>query len=143
MGFHHTGIATKNLDRLSQFYVDLFHGSVLNAFSWSEDNEALSLRLGLEASSGRLVMIGFANGKLELFQFDTPQIAQSGSLRSVAKPGLSHICFQVDDCHAEFERLKAAGMTFHASALKMPGGGVFAYGRDPDGNVVEILQLPK
>jgi predicted enzyme related to lactoylglutathione lyase len=34
-------------------------------------------------------------------------------------------------------------MTFHAPPLTMPSGGVFAYGRDPDGNVVELLQPPK
>ena len=112
MGFHHTGIATKNLDRLSRFYIDLFHGSVLNRFAWDADNLELSQRLGLASSSGRLVMIGFENARLELFQFDTPDVAGNEAPRSVAKPGFSHICFQVDDCWEEYERLHAAGMAF-------------------------------
>lgn len=142
IGFHHTGVATRNLDRLCRFYVDLFHGQVLNEFSWDEDNTALSRRLGLEASSGSLKMIGFPEARLELFQFDTPREIRSTLPRSVAGPGFSHICFRVDDCEAEYDRLSDAGMSFHAEPLAMPNGGVFAYGRDPDGNVVEIFQPP-
>ena len=40
----------------------------------------------------------------------------------------------------KFERLKAAGMTFH-SEPKSDGNTRMAYGRDPDGNVVELLEV--
>ena len=86
-------------------------------------------------------MLGFEGARLEVFEFATP-IQDRGSLRSVAKPGFSHIAFEVDDVFAEYERLQGA-MAFHAPPLEMPGGGIFAYGRDPDGNVVELLQPPK
>jgi len=141
-GLHHTGLATPDLDRLSQFYIELFHGQVLTKFSWDETNEALSLRLGLTESSGSLCMIGFEGSRLELFQFSAPSLMRDSNMRSVAKPGFSHICFAVDDCCAEYRRLVSAGMTFHAEPLTMPTGGVFTYGRDPDGNVVELFQVP-
>ena len=140
-GIHHTGMATRNLDRLCAFYCDHFHGRVLVEFSWDTDNRALSERLGLEQSAGRLCMLGFGDTRLEVFEFSDPVILPEGA-RSVAAPGLSHIAFEVDDAKAEFARLSEV-MEFHAPLLTMPAGGVFAYGRDPDGNVVEILQPPK
>ena len=103
----------------------------------------MSARLGLEKSAGRLVFLGFTGAGIEIFQFRSPDIAASPSLRSVAKPGFSHICFEVDDCVAEYARLTEAGMRFHAPPFTMLSGGVFTYGRDPDGNVVELFQSPR
>lgn len=142
LGVHHIGVATRDLDRLSSFYMRHFDGRILNEFSWDEHNTALSLRLGLDVSSGRLAMVGFVSARIEIFEFSTPKIDSADTRRSVAKPGFSHICFQVDDCQKEYERLVDLGMDFHAQPLVMPTGGIFAYGRDPDGNVVEILQPP-
>lgn len=142
IGFHHVGLATQDLDRLAGCYVTLFGGQVLTEFSWGRDDVALSKRLGLQHSSGRLVMIGFAQARLEIFEFSPPNVPRPEAPRSVAKPGLSPICFQVYDCQKEYQRLIAAEMPFHATPLVMPSGGVFADGRDPDGNVVEIFQPP-
>lgn len=142
LGFHHVGMATPDLNQLVGFYTNLFGGQILKEFSWGDGDTALSQRLGLQISSGRLAMIGFEGARIEVFEFVEPKIALEQGLRSVAKPGLSHICFRVDDCQTEYDRLNCAGMSFHSLPLVMPSGGVFAYGRDPDGNVVEILQPP-
>jgi catechol 2,3-dioxygenase-like lactoylglutathione lyase family enzyme len=61
-------------------------------------------------------------------------------MRPVCDHGITHICLDVVDIDTEYERLRAAGMTFHC-----PPQGVGAlratYGRDPDGNVVELLEV--
>jgi catechol 2,3-dioxygenase-like lactoylglutathione lyase family enzyme len=100
-GLHHIGVATPNLDGLRAFYVTHFHGEVLAEFAWDADSQELSDRLGLERSAGRLVMLGFGATRLELFEFAEPVVAR-GPLRSVAKPGFSHIAFEVDDAAQEF-----------------------------------------
>jgi hypothetical protein len=46
----------------------------------------------------------------------------------------------VVDVDAEYERLKAAGMTFHCPPQGMSGIRA-TYGRDPDGNVIELLEI--
>ena len=141
-GLHHVGMATRDLPRLAGFYVELFHAELLREFSWSEEAGEFSVRLGLERSAGRLVLLRLAGAGLEIFQFDTPEIPESRILRSVAKPGFSHICLEVDDCEREHARLTGSGMAFHGPPLAMPSGGVFTYGRDPDGNVIELFQAP-
>ena len=45
------------------------------------------------------------------------------------------------DVDAEYERLKAAGMTCHAPPLVFDDGRIeTTYSRDPDGNVVQIQE---
>ena len=39
-------------------------------------------------------------------------------------------------------RLKAAGMEFNGSPVKFGDGSIFTYGRDPDGNIIELLEIP-
>ncbi len=143
IGMHHVGVVTKDADRLAEFYSDRLHAERLGDFRWGPSDTALTTRLAAVGSSGRIVMLGFATGRLELFQFeDLPECLPERQL-TVAKPGFNHVCFEVDDCVAEYARLTALGMPFHAEPLTMPAGGVFAYGRDVDGNVVEILQSPQ
>ena len=55
--------------------------------------------------------------------------------------GITHLCLQVEDIDGEYERLKAAGMTFHCAPQKAGKGLRATYGRDPDGNVVELLEV--
>lgn len=141
-GLHHVAVVTRDLGRLVEFYCDHFGGLVLSEFNWGADDTALAARFGLTSSAGRLSMIGFEGARLEIFEFTDPILDRSEQLRPAAKPGFAHICFEVDDALAEYTRLTPV-MPFHAEPLVMPEGGIFAYGRDPDGNVVEILQLPK
>ena len=141
-GINHVGVSTRNLRRLVAFYVDHFDAEVLGEFSWDESCTELIDRLGIGAVSGRLMLLGFAGTKLEIFEFAVRDAAETQPPRSAAMPGFSHICFEVDDCEAEFRRLQNAGMRFHGPPLVMPSGGIFTYGRDPDGNIVELLQPP-
>ena len=46
------------------------------------------------------------------------------------------------DIDAEYERLKAGGVKFNCPPPKFEGGPIRAtYGRDPDGNVIEIQEI--
>ena len=49
--------------------------------------------------------------------------------------------FHVDDIHAEFERLKAAGVEFSREPSQEPWGGWVATLADVDGNVLQLLQV--
>ena len=61
-------------------------------------------------------------------------------MRPVCDHGITHICLDVADIDAEYERLKSAGMMFRCPPQGM-GGLRATDGRDPDGNVVELLEL--
>jgi catechol 2,3-dioxygenase-like lactoylglutathione lyase family enzyme len=58
----------------------------------------------------------------------------------VCDHGITHIALDVRNIGAEYERLSAAGMRFHCPPLDM-GTVKATYGRDPDGNVVELQEI--
>jgi len=47
----------------------------------------------------------------------------------------------VTDLDAEYARLKAAGMTFHCPPQSIGMDVRTTYGRDPDGNVIELQEV--
>lgn len=56
-----------------------------------------------------------------------------------AAPGrVFHFAFEVDDCHAAVEQLKAAGVRIRGTGLR-PDGYHQVWCYDPDGHVVELF----
>ena len=85
-------------------------------------------------------MLKIGNSFLEVFQFDSPAQEAQPTRRPVNKYGITHVCLEVTDIQAEYERLRAAGMEFHCAPQSQDGSSM-VYGRDPDGNVVELQEI--
>ena len=92
----------------------------------------------LPGSAAKYAVLRLGSFYLEAFQYLDPQGEKLA--RRMCDQGLIHICLHVDDIQKEYERLSALGMEFHCP----PGGPrslLATYGRDCDGNVVELLQI--
>ena len=61
--------------------------------------------------------------------------------RPVSDHGITHICLDVTDLDGEYDRLAAAGMTFHCPPQRIGDDVKTTYGRDPDGNVIELQEI--
>ncbi|QYB02147.1 VOC family protein [Rhodococcus sp. USK10] len=92
--------------------------------------------------------LSFGPTTLELLQYVNPQGGQRTPL-DVNDSGSAHIGLEVDDLHAEYDRLVAAGVEFKSPPVTIPygdhvfGGVVSVYGYDPDGNCFELQSFPK
>jgi len=57
--------------------------------------------------------------------------------------GINHVAISTRDIDADVIRLQGLGMTFHAPPT--PKGSVGSlracYGRDPEGNIIELIQF--
>ena len=60
--------------------------------------------------------------------------------RPVIDRGITHIALDVEDVDAEYARLKEAGMVFHCAPQQLGEHCRTTYGRDPDGNVIELQE---
>ena len=136
---HHTAISTADLDRLVGFYTDVLGFEVLDEMGWPAGTEVADSIVGLTNSSARFVMLKAGTARLEIFQFESPTPNPSPANRPVCDHGFTHIGFTVDDVDAAYEQFKAGGMVFHCAPQDL-GDGRVTYGRDPDGNVVEIMK---
>ena len=139
-GIHHTAISTGDLDRALEFYRDLLGFEVAAEFGWPKGTEAADSITGLKDSAARVVMLKAGNMIIEIFEYSSPATQQGDPGRPVCDHGITHFCVDVVDIDAEYERLKAAGMTFHCPPQDL-GTAKATYGRDPDGNVVELQEV--
>ena len=140
-GIHHTAISTPDIERALAFYRDLLGLRVVFDFGWPAGTEVADRITGLHNSAARAVMLQAGNALIELFQYESPPPKPGDPRRPVSDHGITHICLDVTDLDAEYARLKAAGMTFHCPPQAIGMDVRTTYGRDPDGNVIELQEV--
>jgi glyoxylase I family protein len=138
---HHVAVATKDAERMLAFYRDLLGLEVVVDYTWPDGTAVADRITALPGSSARHIMLRKGNAYFEIFQYFSPQPAQGDPARRVCDPGITHVCFDVVDVDGEYERLSNAGMIFHCPPQDVADGIRTTYGRDPDGNVVELQEV--
>lgn len=149
-GVHHIGVSVPDLALARRFYIDLL-GAVeeVAPFGWS-DNPFIDSIVGLPGSAADQFMCRLGNTHFEVFEYHAPRSAPQDPDSGVNRFGYTHFGVQVDDIMACHERLKAAGIRFHAPPD--PGlitvhpdgsktGYCATYCRDFFGNVFEIMEI--
>ena len=139
VGIHHTAISTPNLDRSVAFYRDLFGFEPAFDFSWDGSNEDFKRTHAEPETAGRVVMLEREGARLEIFEYAVPKPAPLLSVPRNVDHGLCHFSFEVKQIDDEYARLEGAGMQF----LSEPVAQSYVkccYGRDPDGNLIELIE---
>ena len=142
--YTHTNIVARDVERLANFYKQIF-GCVVTSPSQVMTGDALSKGSGIPNVEVRgiwLQMPGFEENAptLELFQYTDTENRSSPRLN---EPGYSHIAFDVSDIAATADAVLAAGGSRLGSIADYedPSGIVtFVFLRDPEGNIVELIQ---
>lgn len=141
-GIHHVALVTTDMERALRFYRDALGFQEVIKAAWRADDEGADRHdrvVGLEGSGADVVMLSAGNLIIEMFQYHSP--APATLPRSEANmAGWRHIGLQVVNIDAVYERMRAAGGTFHAPPQDH-GHLKAVYGRDPDGNLIEIMEL--
>lgn len=141
IGLHHTAISTPNIERAKTFYCELLGFELFKEFSWQQGDIVADRILGVSDTAAKAALLRHGNSYLELFQFLSPEQPEiSTQRRPTHKQGITHICLQVDDIVSEYERLREAGMEFHCEPQDLDTDAPCTYGRDPDGNVIELVE---
>ncbi len=145
-GIHHVAISTPDLDRMVRFYTDVVGFEPVMETEW-RDRPLVDRMIDLDDSAARQVMLRAGNAHLELFEYTAPEPVAARPERNPADHGYTHLCLDVTDIDAEHARLSANGMTFSSTppTVEEMGGGPgrlrAIYGRDPDGNIVELQEV--
>jgi len=122
-----------------RFYRDAFGFDVVGeGFSWTS-TPMMDQILGVKGTAARGCMLRAGTCYLEMFQYSAPAPGVTRPLEPFDR-GYTHFCVDVTDIEKEFPRLRELGMTFgHTEALDA-GHVKTIYGRDPEGNLIEIQQ---
>jgi catechol 2,3-dioxygenase-like lactoylglutathione lyase family enzyme len=132
-------IHVRDMDRMMKFYKDAFGFEVVGEpFSWSND-AFIDKIVDIKGSAARGAMLRAGTCYVEIFQYSAPAPAVKQPLQGFDK-GYTHFCVDVTDIENEYVRLKGLGMTFSQPAPIDVGHVKSIYGRDPEGNLIEIQQ---
>jgi len=137
-GLEHVGLSVASLEQSMKFYRDLLGMEVVADETFK--GELYDKILALKGVSGRVALLKKGNMQFELFEFAHPAPKPGDRERPVCDHGITHFCIEVADIEAEYQRLTAAGVAFHCPPLDF-GTAKATYGRDPDGNVFELLEM--
>ena len=144
LGVHHVAISAADIDGLIDWYVDAFGLEVVSRGGWQSGSDVIDSIVGLPGSAARTAMLRGPNVYIEMFQYEQPEGRAAAGDRPVCDHGYTHFGVVVDDIDAEHARLSALGMRFHAAPTPREGmGGRLraCYGRDPEGNVIELIEI--
>lgn len=135
---HHHGVVVSDLDRAIEFYRDVLGFELERRFK--SDPEAFGRLLGVERTSAELAFLDGGNVKIELEEHETSERNVS-DLTTPTDVGVAHLCLEIDDIEAVY-REHVDDVEF----LTPPGrasdsGAVIVYLRDPDGNLIELIEF--
>ncbi len=144
IGAAHPGITVKDVEGSLRFYGGTL--GIEHTVSQVSDQPYLELVTGVPGCS---LKIGFARIEgddvpLEFIEYVNP--APGHALTGFGITGTPHLCWQVDNLDTAYDRLLAEGIGFCGEPHLLVDGpwgeaqGVFL--RDPDGLLVELIELP-
>ena len=132
---HHTGLTVSDLDRSVEFYTESFGWTVESRFSVAGD--AFEAVVGSDGVSGQFVHLDGGGSRIELVEYDPADSARDPA--TLPQPGGTHLAVAVDDVDAVLEELPE-----DTDPLSEPqtteSGTRLVFVRDPDGNLVELLE---
>jgi len=133
----HTGIVVENLDVCLSFYQQLGFEIVKQA---DERGVFIENVLGLDNVEVKTVKLADSRGcMVELLHFTSPQ--SRPVTRRIFDTGISHMAFTVDDIDSEYNQLSSIGIEFLSTPQVSPDGGAkVAFCRDPEGNILELVE---
>ncbi len=134
------GITCQNIERSLHFYNKILGLPLLEAIDVPEDQvrDIYGLQDGTKVT---LFLLRTGNGGfIELFRF----IPLAGEHQKVVwnRPGITHLALDVKNLPAVIKRLEKEGIKF-ICPVKCNLGTDFIFTRDPDGNLVELIDMKK
>lgn len=135
----HVALATPDIDRLVGFYTQLLGTEPLRRINNIRNNPKLDDIAGLDSLHLRVAWFKAGKMVLEIWQFDNPPTRQPDGLPDYTRVGYASISFQTAALNQDYERLRAAGVTF-LSAPTATTDATAVLLRDPDGNLLRLEQ---
>ena len=138
-GMRHVGIVVRDLDAMLGFYRDVL-GLDLKA-DFREAGDFIDTVQGLSGVNVRMVKLAMCDGTLVELLNDTGHPVEALPQRRLCDPGLTHFAVTVADVAQVHARWVEAGLETMSAPVTSPDGKArLFFGRDPEGNLLELVE---
>lgn len=144
--FRHVAIIVQDLDKMRSFYEDVLGFTCVSNMSIGTEDFQRGIGVPGSSALGAVLRIPGTEVEIEIFRI-SPQLEKSRDISRTNAPGFRHLAFTVDDLRASYLELTGLGIPFVEEPVfvtepKEVAGLGFAYFQDPEGNLIELNQLP-
>lgn len=142
LGARHIGITVSDMARSLRFYCDYLGLSEIGDYP-ARGGEYYETLVGVPGALIDIKTLAAPDGtsKVELLKYRTHPV-EAGKLAAATEPGRPHGAFTVDNLQTLYDRRDEFGCHFKSRPLRSPDGVLVAYCHDPDGTILELVQLP-
>ena len=134
----HVAIVTPDLDRMIAFYSEII-GSGLQGRAMVGPGPQSDKMGGLQNAQLEGAWLPTANMLLEFWQFHAPESPPIETQTTMLDLGYTHICLETDDLNYDIAQMTNAGATIISDPVDTNNVRI-QFARDPDGNIVELLE---
>ncbi len=139
----HIAITVSDTERSLRFYRDVLGLEQVEQHQLEGEKIELALGIpGARAQSTRLAAKGTPSILIDLMEFRAP--SKEPCVPPTGAVGSTHFCLAVEGLSGVFERLQADGVEFMSAPVTFElteGSVTVVFTRDPDGNVVELVDM--
>ena len=136
----HTGIVVQDIERSLRFWRDVMGLQV--AADFREEGEFIDTVQHLSGVKLRMIKLTAPDGSMIELPQDDAHPTPTPERNELCDRGVRHVAFTVADVGASWQTLRAAGCETLSEPIAAPDGKArLFFARDPEGNLLEIVQM--
>lgn len=133
----HYGIVVSDMEDSLSFYRDTLGMDLLDRFE--QESAAFSRAVDVDGARVELAFLDADGFVVELIDYHTPEGTDANAGVESNDVGAAHFCIAIADADEAYEELRDE-VAFVSPPQELDNGVKLAFMRDPDGNVVELLE---
>ena len=146
--FRHIAVVVRDLENMVRFYTQNLGFEVKRHFNIKSEDFRKGVAIADAEAKGAHLVVPNSSVEIELFQFETPAPNLLNTPLQSNQLGYRHMALVVGNLEETYLELKKSGIEFLSKPItvkepKEVAGFQFVYFRDPEGNIIELNQLPE
>jgi glyoxylase I family protein len=136
----HVGIVVQDMEKCLHFWKDVMGLEV--AIDFWETGEFIDTVQHLSGVNLHMIKLRAPDGSMIELLKDEAHPTPPAERNQLCDRGIRHIAFTVADVEAAWQRLRACGCELLSQPVTSPDGKArLFFSRDPEGNLLEIVQM--
>lgn len=141
MRLAHLAMTVSDTKRTLDFYCNVLGATKLWDAEEPQQGTQTDLIFGLEDAVVSVSGVSLHGTMIEFFEFHQPTVDEETFRTDYQTGGWKHLALEVENIDLEVVKLEQRGVHFRYPVQTLPNGARMVYFDDPDGIMLELIQL--